>query len=671
MSCRYNLAKRHNEMRLRKQNKAVPTESFFLTEGGADEGKMTTSLSVFSKNTPLVFEVPPSLPCSIVERMVPEPSRSNVAKLNSNERLTIDTGVDDDKKEHDYKINKENINENVKINANEYQNENRSRKKGSGMEMLERQAKWLRAKQEKETIARAQCESKVLKCLSFFPDIKKSKTSWDMAKKTHGLELKRLKEMELMRQISAEPREVVHNKVLQKKLSDVGDICMNTTSSSNSTSLSLGTPTDAVISTSSSSTAPISSSCTNSMYAKSNTKIIPVAIQPTISEVATKMKKVKKIKFKSKSKSKSRDKDNEMDSYNNKTERDVFLRTKSAGTIQMTGPSRSDDDCKSGCNFHVKKPVVITTGSTGVIRSTIQKQTQTCARRPYVFHPTEPRRPKSARNALTRMADAAASEPLSRSVLAVALEDESNMANPIPSISPYELTSQKQNTSVAVGSSLENMPAWLKGALKEMQREEEEKAICAAAREREKKLQEQQRVWEQEILEKQQLEEKDEKKEMRNDITISDTNDSKVLTNDIHNNKTDKDDRQTEYNDDKANDEENIAILANNDNDGSKLDIKEHKNQLENQDIIPMEMENINFFDINSTNTKGRHRVHDAREFVASSLHRISPENGITLLIGEMKKNGQKCCLSVLFDRKIFKESDAMSWWFHHKKNYI
>mmetsp|Transcript_15601 Transcript_15601/g.25998 ORF Transcript_15601/g.25998 Transcript_15601/m.25998 type:complete len:1156 (-) Transcript_15601:213-3680(-) len=71
------------------------------------------------------------------------------------------------------------------------------------------------------------------------------------------------------------------------------------------------------------------------------------------------------------------------------------------------------------------------------------------------------------------------------------------------------------------------------------------------------------------------------------------------------------------------------------------------------------------FFDQTSTADKGRHRVHDARDFDTKSMFR-KPDlmnDAVTLLMGKKRNSDAMDIITVLFDRGKFSEEGARLWW--------
>eukprot|EP00605_Chrysophyceae_sp_TOSAG23-4_P002095 GSChrysophyteH1.ASY1.ANO1.2321.1 assembled CDS len=84
------------------------------------------------------------------------------------------------------------------------------------------------------------------------------------------------------------------------------------------------------------------------------------------------------------------------------------------------------------------------------------------------------------------------------------------------------------------------------------------------------------------------------------------------------------------------------------------------------------------FFDPSSTTDKGRHRLHDAREFETESLHRRSDvlNDAVSLLCGVRRdawNAGRKHeeIITVMFDRSEFSERQAREWWFENKDRLL
>eukprot|EP00562_Extubocellulus_spinifer_P025756 CAMPEP_0178666686 /NCGR_PEP_ID=MMETSP0698-20121128/30624_1 /TAXON_ID=265572 /ORGANISM="Extubocellulus spinifer, Strain CCMP396" /LENGTH=916 /DNA_ID=CAMNT_0020310093 /DNA_START=501 /DNA_END=3248 /DNA_ORIENTATION=+ len=74
------------------------------------------------------------------------------------------------------------------------------------------------------------------------------------------------------------------------------------------------------------------------------------------------------------------------------------------------------------------------------------------------------------------------------------------------------------------------------------------------------------------------------------------------------------------------------------------------------------------FFDVSSSDERGRFRVRDASSFIPDSMRRMvgshsDTDDGIMFLVGRKNGVGEgECAITILFDRKKFSEDDAIDW---------
>lgn len=71
------------------------------------------------------------------------------------------------------------------------------------------------------------------------------------------------------------------------------------------------------------------------------------------------------------------------------------------------------------------------------------------------------------------------------------------------------------------------------------------------------------------------------------------------------------------------------------------------------------------FFDVSSTEERGKHVLHDPKLFIADSM-RVKKDDvydGVSFLIGRNRSTEEEMLITVMFDKLIFSESSAHMWW--------
>jgi hypothetical protein len=81
----------------------------------------------------------------------------------------------------------------------------------------------------------------------------------------------------------------------------------------------------------------------------------------------------------------------------------------------------------------------------------------------------------------------------------------------------------------------------------------------------------------------------------------------------------------------------------------------------------------VSFFDSSSTATKGRFRLNEPKDFDAKSLHLDNHplSIGVSMLMGANLSSGIEKVVTVIFDKTMFTEAQAMKWWEENKQDPI
>lgn len=76
------------------------------------------------------------------------------------------------------------------------------------------------------------------------------------------------------------------------------------------------------------------------------------------------------------------------------------------------------------------------------------------------------------------------------------------------------------------------------------------------------------------------------------------------------------------------------------------------------------------FFDKNSTSNFGRFRLKDPKEFSRLWTRHDSNDKGISYVVGTLKGDGKYATQNIMFNRSLWTERKALSWWNKNKSRF-